>query len=29
MGNMGNMVKGQTNAKGMPVFTMPGRHEAK
>lgn len=29
MGNMGNMVKGQTNAKGMPVFTAPGKHEAK
>ena len=29
MGNMGNMVKGQTNAKGMPVFTVPGKHEAR
>ena len=29
MGNMGNMVKGQINAKGMPVFTAPGKHEAK
>lgn len=29
MGNMSNMVKGQTNAKGMPIFTAPGKHEAK
>ena len=29
MGNMWNMVKGQTNAKGMHVFTAPGKQEVK